>query len=133
MAIRELASAPEQFTSCDTEFCVIGAGMAGLFLARRLARAGRRVTVLESGKSELDAQSHALNEIVDVHGRYTRASDGRYRGLGGSSSRWGGRVVPIYEHDTLPRAYLNLGRLALSVQGTRGSCRRGRGRVRPAA
>lgn len=108
MSIRDLSSSPEQFRTSDTEFCVIGAGMAGLFLARRLAKAGHRVTVLESGKLGFDERSHALNEIVDVHGHYSRALDGRYRGLGGSSSRWGGRVVPIYEHDARPRPYLGL-------------------------
>lgn len=108
MAIRDLRSSPAPFTSVDTEFCVIGAGMAGLFVARRLARAGRRVTVLESGQAVFDGQSHALNEIVDVYGRYSRALDGRFRGLGGSSSRWGGRIVPIYQHDTRPRSYLGL-------------------------
>lgn len=82
--------------------------MAGLFVARRLARAGRSVVVLESGAPAFEAQSHELNRIVDVHGRYTRALDGRYRGLGGSSSRWGGRMVPIHEHDTAPRPYLKL-------------------------
>lgn len=108
MAIRDLQASSEQTTRRDTEFCVIGAGMAGLFLARRLARAGRRVTVLESGRDGFDERSHALNEIVDIHGRYRRALDGRYRGLGGSSSRWGGRVVPIDEHDIRPRPYLGL-------------------------
>ena len=108
MPIRDLSSSTEAFIQINAEYCVIGGGMAGLFIARRLAKAGRRVVVLESGKAAFEEQSHALNAIVDVHGRYSRALDGRYRGLGGSSSRWGGRLVPIYGEDCAPRPHLNL-------------------------
>jgi choline dehydrogenase-like flavoprotein len=50
---------------------------------------------LESGHTSFDEEIHRLNEIDDATGRYTRALDGRFRGLGGSSSRWGGRMIPI--------------------------------------
>jgi choline dehydrogenase-like flavoprotein len=82
--------------------------MAGLLLARKLARQGRRVVVLESGLQTFDSSIHELNEIEDPQGRYTRALTGRYRGLGGSSSRWGGRLIPISESDAAPRDYLSL-------------------------
>ncbi|WIY54214.1 GMC family oxidoreductase [Devosia sp. YIM 151766] len=108
MPIRDLLSAPEQVTRVAAEFCVIGGGMAGLFIARRLAEAGRSVVVLESGKDGFEQETHDLNRIVDVQGRYSRAMDGRYRGLGGSSSRWGGRLVPIYAEDTAARPHLGL-------------------------
>lgn len=51
--------------------------------------------VVESGLTSFDEAIHRLNEIDDTSGRYTRALDGRFRGLGGSSSRWGGRMIPI--------------------------------------
>lgn len=108
MPIQDLSAAAEQITTCTAEFCIIGGGMAGLFIARRLAEAGRNVLVLESGKRGYEPQTHNLNEIVDVQGRYTRALDGRFRGLGGSSSRWGGRLVPIYPEDAGERPHLNL-------------------------
>jgi choline dehydrogenase-like flavoprotein len=63
--------------------------------------------VLESGGAEFDADIHELNRIEDPGQRYTRALDGRYRGLGGSSSRWGGRMIPMSPHDTLPRPHLD--------------------------
>ena len=75
-------------------------------MARRLARAGRRVVVLESGKAVFDQHSQSLNTIVDIGGRYTRPMDGRYRGLGGSSMRWGGRLVPIYASDASERRHI---------------------------
>ncbi|HUH76519.1 MAG TPA: GMC family oxidoreductase [Devosia sp.] len=74
---------------------MVGAGIAGLLLATRLARQNRKVIVLESGAMAFDPDIHALNEIDDPTGRYARELTGRYRGLGGSSSRWGGRMIPI--------------------------------------
>ncbi|MDB5540180.1 MAG: hypothetical protein JWQ89_1907 [Devosia sp.] len=107
MPVRDLATTGDAAVA-GAEFCIIGAGMAGLFIARRLAMAGHRVVVVESGKAGFDDETHELNRIVDVHGFYTRALNGRYRGLGGSSSRWGGRIIPLHEHDTQPRDYLGL-------------------------
>jgi choline dehydrogenase-like flavoprotein len=78
-----------------------------LLLATRLARRKRRVIVLESGGLRFDPQNHALNEIDDPARRYSRALTGRYRGLGGSSSRWGGRMIPISPGDSSARQYIS--------------------------
>src|SRR5690606_13576394 len=94
LAICDLASESSR-NGEDTHFCVVGAGIAGLLLATRLARQNRKVIVLESGSLAFDPEIHALNEIDDPSGRYARELTGRYRGLGGSSSRWGGRMIPL--------------------------------------
>ncbi len=65
------------------------------------------MVVVESGYTSFDAMIQALNEIEDPGGHYTRALDGRYRGLGGSSSRWGGRLIPISEHERGERDYIS--------------------------
>ncbi|MET3926538.1 GMC family oxidoreductase [Devosia sp. 2618] len=98
MTIRNLATAAEGQTDAAA-YCIVGGGIAGLLLATRLARQNRKVIVLESGTMSHDADIHALNEIDDPGGRYDRALTGRYRGLGGSSSRWGGRMIPISDED----------------------------------
>ena len=87
--------------------CIIGGGMAGLVVGQRLARAGVRVITLESGGLVFDEHVHDLNHIEDTTRRYTRIMTGRYRGLGGSSSHWGGRMLPISRHEKDAREYLS--------------------------
>lgn len=105
LAIFDLASEPSR-TSEDASFCVVGAGIAGLLLATKLARQNRKVIVLESGAMDFDPDIHTLNEIDDPTGRYARELTGRYRGLGGSSSRWGGRMIPISTAESGLRDYV---------------------------
>lgn len=107
MSLHVLSKSDRHHSFLSAPICVIGAGIAGLLLARRLARAGQRVVVVESGYASFDAGIHALNEIEDPAGRYSRGLTGRYRGLGGTSSRWGGRMIPISGHEAGARPYLN--------------------------
>ncbi|KKC38832.1 hypothetical protein WH87_08070 [Devosia epidermidihirudinis] len=106
MAIRDLSKDDDKAVDSAT-YCVVGGGIAGLLLATRLARKNRQVIVLESGTLAFDAEIHALNEIDDPSGRYSRALTGRYRGLGGSSSRWGGRMIPISPEDQSARDHVS--------------------------
>lgn len=92
----------------DTPICIIGAGVAGLLLARKLTRRGKRVVVLESGSTAVEPAMQALNTMDLGESPYLRSLTGRYRGLGGSSLEWGGRMIPIRLHDTAERPYLNL-------------------------
>lgn len=90
------------------ELCVIGAGIAGLLLATKLANARRKVIVVESGNEYFDEEIHQLNGIDYLSGNYSRALSGRYRGLGGTSSRWGGRIIPLSDCDTRSREHVEL-------------------------
>lgn len=92
----------------EAPICIVGAGVAGLLLACRLAQRGKRVLLLESGGTAFDAAIHALSTPEDRTGRYTRALTGHYRGLGGSSTRWGGRMIPLSAHETEDRPHLDL-------------------------
>ncbi len=78
---------------------VIGAGIAGLVTARELARKGYRVLVLESGGRSQDDDSHPLNEVVSTGRDYGGVQAGRFRCLGGTSTRWGGALIPFLDAD----------------------------------
>ncbi len=108
MSVRKLSDAVAERTEVDATVCVIGAGIAGLFAARRLAAQGHRVVVVESGLENFDRAIHELNRVEDPHGHFSQAVDGRFRGLGGSSSQWGGRMIPMTSHDMSRRDYIGL-------------------------
>ncbi len=107
MPIRNLTQEALGATRLSASYCVIGAGPAGLAVATRLAAAGKHVVVLESGFENFTADTHALNAIETRGAPYPGAMTGRYRGLGGSTSRWGGMLIPLAPHELAPRPYLS--------------------------
>lgn len=108
MPIFRLSDHVEDPTPISAPICFIGAGIAGLLAARKIACKGHRVVVIESGTETFDPEIHELNRIEDIRGTYTRSLTGRYRGLGGTSARWGGRMLPISRNDTDERAHVGL-------------------------
>lgn len=72
--------------------CVVGAGPAGLTVAVELARAGRRVTVVESGGRDASPAAQELND-GDVEGDpYAGLAATRARAVGGTTTTWNVRV-----------------------------------------
>jgi len=89
--------APEAPLQAD--IIVVGAGLAGLSLADSLASRGLQVLVLESGAETQDAETHPLNTVELRGARYMGAEHGRFRCLGGTSTRWGGALLPYLADD----------------------------------
>lgn len=85
----------------EADVHVIGAGIAGLLAATRLAKAGLRVVVTESGGEKQVEETHPLNEVVHRRSIYSGAEHGRFRCLGGTSTRWGGAMIPFLASDML--------------------------------
>jgi len=92
----------------SADVCVVGAGIAGLLLAARLRDRGLRVVVLESGPCEQTERTNSLNEVVHLGIPYRGAMHGRTRGLGGTSTIWGGALIPFLPEDMSARPYLGL-------------------------
>ena len=94
----------------NTTVCIVGAGVAGLLMASRLGRRGIDTLLLESG-GQTAAESSAeqsLNELATTSDGFVSALSGRARGLGGTSSLWGGRFLPLRPSEVGARPHVDL-------------------------
>jgi choline dehydrogenase-like flavoprotein len=96
------------------DFCVIGAGPAGITVSDGLIRAGASVILLESGGLDDDPAAQELNRgradgpIIKLRASYL--SDGRRRQVQGSASRWGpGWCMPFRDIDLGERSWVEHG------------------------
>lgn len=88
----EQAAAGRSFHST---VCVIGGGIAGLVLSMRLAKQGVQVHLLEAGGLELEERSQSLYRAEMTYDSHRGSNEGRARTFGGSSTRWGGQILPF--------------------------------------
>ena len=83
----------------QADVCVIGAGAAGIYLAVQLCKLGRSVVLLEAGSSKCVDSSAIGFDAISEATHYAGATAGRFFGVGGSTSRWGGALAPHTVHD----------------------------------
>jgi choline dehydrogenase-like flavoprotein len=84
--------------SKEWDVIVVGAGAVGLIVSVSLARANRRVLLLESGsKDENDGKD--LNEILVTGRPHLGALHGRARTVGGTTTLWGGQLTRFLPYD----------------------------------
>lgn len=95
--IRNLSGSGRNEVKADV--LIIGAGTVGLVMAVRLSKLGLNVVVLESGGLQQDEEEHPLNEVVHLKEKYAGAAHGRFRCVGGTSTRWGGALIPFLPAD----------------------------------
>ena len=82
-------------TTIDADICVVGAGPAGLTIARAFASSAVRVTLLESGGEQFSSKVQALYRGEVVGARNHATTHSRFRVYGGSATRWAGQCVPL--------------------------------------
>lgn len=87
------------------DLCIVGAGAAGLTIARELARSRLDIVLLESGGFEFDSNVQALYEGESVGLRYD-VTGTRARFFGGTTNHWGGHCYPLDRHDFEARDWL---------------------------
>jgi choline dehydrogenase-like flavoprotein len=89
----------------DADICVVGAGAAGITIARALARQGRDVLLLESGGAEPEAEIQELYAGESLGLDYPMEAR-RLRLLGGSTNHWQGQSLPLDPIDLEARPWV---------------------------
>ena len=72
------------------DVCIVGAGAAGITMARELSHARLRVCLIESGDLSMNADTQSLYSGREIGG-VTGLDVGRLRMFGGTTNHWGGR------------------------------------------
>ena len=94
-------------TILDTDVCIIGAGAAGITLAREFIDAPFRTSLLESGSLEYDEATQNFYRGRNVGRKYFELDACRLRYFGGTTNHWGGWCRPLdaiefEDHDWAP-------------------------------
>jgi choline dehydrogenase-like flavoprotein len=101
----DLAQIPGSI-ALEGEVCVIGAGAAGITLARRLLKLGHTVVLLESGGLDYEPATAELNAGENKGEEYYDLEDSRLRFFGGTTAIWGGRCAELDPVDLEARDYV---------------------------
>lgn len=105
---------PENET-IETEVCIVGAGPAGITLAREIATTDFRVILLESGGLDFDQNTQSLSQGESVDNHFDTLESQRCFQFGGTANFWkirignnviGVRYVPLDKVDFEKRDWL---------------------------
>lgn len=89
----------ESGANIEADLCVVGAGAAGITIAREFANANLRVCLLEAGGLSIDPEVDRLSQIDDVGHRTGNVNADRLRFFGGTTNHWGGHCAPLEPDD----------------------------------
>lgn len=79
----------------DADICIIGAGAAGITIAREFAGTQQRVCLIESGGLAFDADTQSLYEMESIGYPQLEPTASRNRYFGGTTNSWTGRCIPL--------------------------------------
>tara|TARA_A100001015_G_scaffold311000_1_gene413392 strand:- start:407 stop:1810 length:1404 start_codon:yes stop_codon:yes gene_type:complete len=86
------------------DYCIIGAGPAGITLALKLAEnKNKKVLIIEGGGKEISSESQSLYEGEVIGDEYLSLDTCRLRYFGGTSNHWSGVCRTFDEIDFLKR------------------------------
>jgi choline dehydrogenase-like flavoprotein len=90
----------------ECDLCIVGAGAAGITIAREFIGSATKVAVIESGGFQPDEETQALYEGDVIGFPYDSLETMRLRYFGGTTNHWAGNCRPLDEIDFLKRASL---------------------------
>lgn len=92
--------------SLDTEICIVGAGAAGITLAREFVNTPFKVVLLESGGMKFDHKTQSLYQAENYGREYPSMEFTKRRQFGGSTVAWFGRCRPLDPLDFEKRSWV---------------------------
>jgi choline dehydrogenase-like flavoprotein len=88
------------------DVCIVGAGAAGITIAREFANKSFSVALLEAGGFEARSESQTFNEGESVGHQYPQLDVCRRRVFGGSTDLWGGWCRALDDSDFAKRDWI---------------------------
>ena len=82
------AGEPANGELVNSDLCIVGAGPAGITLAREFSGTSTRVCLLESGGREVERRAQRRNRGESVGYPIHRLNRSRVRAFGGTSRHW---------------------------------------------
>src|SRR5664279_5645325 len=89
----------------EADICIVGAGPAGIALAKALSGAECRIVLAESGGFEFCPATQALNDGESIGLSY-RINESRQRYFGGAGNTWAGNCQPLDPSNFKARGWL---------------------------
>lgn len=83
----------------EGDICIIGAGAAGITVARQFLGTSQKVILVESGGADYEDDTQALAKGVSSGFSYYDLAESRLRFFGGTTAIWGGRVAQLDDID----------------------------------
>lgn len=100
--LRQLGEGP----AIEADLCLIGAGAAGITLAREFIGSGLSVCLVESGGFDFAPEIQALYDGESIGLPEHGLEIGRLRFFGGTTNHWGGRCTPLSDLDFAVRPWV---------------------------
>lgn len=105
MLIDALTLSEDSLIVCD--ICIIGAGAAGITIAREFLNQPEQVCLLESGGFDYEEATQTLYAGKNIGDAYFPLKESRARSFGGSTNLWGGWSRPMDNIDFQERPWMN--------------------------
>lgn len=99
----------------QADICVIGSGAAGLTIANQFFDTRWKVVVLEGGGPAEEAPSQDVYRADVIGLPHDGVLQGRFRVLGGSTTAWGGQLLPLCEADFIGKPWVPFSGWPLSL------------------
>lgn len=102
--------------SIAADVCIVGAGAAGITIAREFLGAPQTVVILESGGLDPEPETNALYQSEIVGLPHAGIHAGRARVFGGTTTLWGGQALRFSPFDLRKRSWVPFSGWPLSIE-----------------